>query len=203
MNELTKKNNKRALVIHFVLSIVGFVTFIILTVTIEAAAGGSSPSAFLGMLPLYLPVVLGSLIYVACAYRYLLPAGTNPLRSVRSVIILTFIGGLFFLVGSTVATIQLAINPQIESTWGLMSMIAVWFSVLTNPLGLSAATVSGVFSTHMPLSIVQVLNIILIAVIAPGLLALGLWLRQRKGDEVTSARPPMDSVQSAGELDHV
>jgi len=173
-------NNWRALAIHAALSIVGFVSFVLLSLfvvylifpNIEGVPDWIELPMFL------MPIVAGSLIYVYCGYRFLKIPEDNPLFSVWLLTVITLLAS---------AT---SVAPFLDS--GIVDVSMSPLLAFANLFGfviLSVVSDGGTFIFNA----LSLLLILLVSILPPALLYLGLLLKMHQQEKST---PTSESTEA-------
>jgi len=172
-NEVVRSNNKRALVIHFLLSIVGFAAFLILA-TVTDSMG--SPY-WATMATFYFVVVCGLWVYFLCGYFFLRSNGEKAYLSVNWLAAATIIVGFVSAVGFF---IQESYIVPLDSLPYSVSGIMVASSFFLNTLGFGIVAMTEPTSTSSSYGIaVGALSFVVVSILPSTLLWLGLRLRMK------------------------
>ena len=164
-----RSNNKRALVIHLLLSVIGLASVLILQ---NMTLIGLSDHLF--QLTFLIPIFGGSLIYILCGYRFLRPTGEKVYRSVIWVAIVSATPSLsLLLLGAVSLFTTLQPDGPMETILSLPFVLMVFL----NTLGMGIAMFGG-----WPLFLINseaftIFLQLLIAILPSGLLYLGAVLR--------------------------
>jgi len=168
----TTKNNWRALGIHFALSIIGFISFVLLSLFTYSIFPDIQGVPYWTELPLFLtPIVGGSLIYTYCGYRFLKPSEKNPILSVWLLTAVTVLAGVI-----VVADLLRSDIMDVGSAHVLVFANTLGFAILS----LFAMRNDGLLT----LSVLSPLLVVIASLIPSTLLYLGLKLRIRKEKNV-------------------
>jgi len=169
----TTKNNWRALGIHFALSIIGFISFVSLSLFTYSIFPDIQGVPYWAELPLFLtPIIGGSFIYIYCGYRFLKPNEKDPLLSVWLLTTVTILAGAIAMIGFL--------------RTGIMDASSAHVLVFANTLDfviLSLFTMESEFNTF---NILLLSLILLVSLLPSGLLYLGLRLRIHRETKVAA-----------------
>jgi len=211
---VVRSNNKRALIIHFLLSIIGLASAAALTAIASFVdIGFAAIDTGYGAIPLMVTVVGGAFIYVACGYFYLHPTKEKASLSVwwltrmtAILAVLILVLGLLsafisFLTGAEETFVQTAYILLIIPGAALLSTIT-FGTILLLGGALDLIASSGLSPNGIAVQALSILTTVLAlpAFILPStLLALGLRIRQRQDDGAVIAE---GIGTSNGRLDH-
>jgi len=175
-DSVIKSNNRRAIVIHFILSALGlFSTGLILGLILEIVTVPDSsaivPFTFLGI------AFVGLFVYLICGYKFLKPSKENTALSV------------FWLTGMTsilsMLTIVYVVLLRIEESFGLhifeagtVETVMLPFGYF-NTVGMGVLAALGFFDFGLS-TLVSILLLIIVALLPPGMLSMGLKLKINK-----------------------
>jgi len=180
-------NNRKAIGIHFLLSLLGFLAALAIT-----------PADGEGIFELAIVVVGGMLIYVACAFTFLKPVASGAWRSFIWLFVLTLIAGVLSAAG--IILLDIFVVDTHHSGGNLDDFASLMMSAILflNTVGLGVfalgapviEAVAGPFFTDPAFTAIF---LVLVAIIPPGLFYLGLRLKMwrdanEKSSEVSEAR---------------
>jgi len=183
-----KKNNKRALAIHFCLTLIGLP----LAVFVNSVADNHNLGFFaLGpVIGIIAALIIAPLAYIVCGYMYLSPVrGTEKL----SLLWLTCMTVGWSLLAS-IALLIFWLAPADSPLLILGGIVSIPLGLLVNAIGfgsvLALASISDALGFAIyDYSIVPILMVTMTWIIPPGLLYLGMRLRQRYPNLIKSAEP--------------
>ncbi|MCL2680308.1 MAG: hypothetical protein FWF11_02370 [Coriobacteriia bacterium] len=178
---VVRANNRRALGIHFALSVAGLVAAMVLqsimsTVFLLLSADGSFSSDDMLVVPV--AIIGGSLIYVLCGYLFLKPTKEKAWRSVSWLATMTIASGAFAAMSGAflwlAELLNLGIGEMVQNVFAIPIALQMFFNTM-------AFGVVVTFS-YLPLPnvVVALLCIVIIPVLPPGLLYAGLRLKMRR-----------------------
>jgi len=180
-----RQNNMAALGIHFLLSLAGVALFAATWIAVMTVAPSfnslvEGPVTFVNMLPWLISIPAMSLAYIYCGYIYLTPFKKKTWRSVSLLALVLLVHSILYLVANsfadftgsasdeglieTVATLSYISSPLINSMW--LAIVMLFFSIFDSV-------------TSVPLELVAIPSSIIGALLPPGLLYLGMCLKQR------------------------
>jgi len=160
-NETLKTNNARAIKLHVALSLIGLFSFIIL---------GESPQA---LIPLILPIVGGSLIYIVCGFMFFAHTKERAYLSVLWLSVITFTAGVISALGHI---IMMFVDPVNSDIVGFVASVSVGAAVLVNTVGMGILALFYEFGFNTS-GILGFFILILTPILPPLLLFLGLQLK--------------------------
>jgi len=192
-----KQNNKRALAIHFCLTLIGLpLAFFI------GAIGANHDLSFLafdsamGIVPFVVTLVIGPLAYIACGYVYLKPTKHKERLSLLWLTCVTV--GWSLLTSIVLSGLWLAELGLIgdDSPLWMLGILYMPLTPLVNAIGFGLMwTLVGVLeviepSFHLLGSLITLpLMLLITSIVPPGLLYLGMRLKQRYPNLIKSAEP--------------
>jgi len=166
----TTKNNWRALGIHFALSIIGFISFVLLSLFTYSIFPDIQGVPYWTELPLFLtPIIGGSFIYIFCGYRFLKPTKENPVFSALWLMIMT----------------TLAVIASLNS--GMLDVSSSHALLFANLLGFAILSLFTMENGFLSFHVSSLALILFVSLLPSGLLCLGLRLKiWREGKAVTT-----------------
>jgi len=188
-----RENNKAALSVHFLLSLAGVALFALVWIAMMAVpsfnpTNAETPVGLIDLVPWLVAIPVMSLIYIYCGYIYLTPLKKKAWRSVSWLAYVTLGHAILFVVTQPF-TIYLdnvggSVLGVMASLPGMIAILLLTASPLINSMWLAFSSgavyaFDSLADLTVAFYVLTALASIVGALLPPGLLYLGMRLKQR------------------------